>query len=229
MILSQNILPPTEAKPYFTKIHRLNSVRDFDDVIDWTQKDNNQKQEPKNSQISTDNPVLRERSISSEAPTTTFYRIISQRTEAPVATVSTDATVRIEKRDTAAATATSMATSEMPSPPSTDEPKEEKKRWDDVKEVTDKMTENEENLEEFGEGISDLFKKIKNKMTNKKCKTCTKCLGKWDLMRLGEKEGDERSGAKYISPYRRNTPMCLLNERHHGGYMQPASGKSSLS
>ncbi|XP_044746973.1 uncharacterized protein LOC123308409 [Coccinella septempunctata] len=240
MILSQNIPSPTEAKPYFTKIHRLNSVRDFDDIVDWTCNQNvkNQKQEPKGSKQITDNPSIQERSISSEAPDATSKsgELIEKRSDVSVH-FETGETARATERmqvsimpsppsrkyassDTARGTER-MEVSEMPSPPSREDQKDDKKR-SEMEEIKDVVDENEDNKEEFGEGFSNLYKKMRNKMKKKKCKTCLTNIEEEFPMKFEDIE-DDKSKVKYILPYRRSAPLCLLNDRRAAGYYQTAA------
>lgn len=202
MVISPNILPPSEAKPYFTRNHLLNTVGDSDDMIDWTSYNRNQKQVPKGLQEAADYQTLTERSETSDGPEAVSknYREFS----------GTGGTALNEKRETASER---MSTSEMPT---SEEPKEVMKR-SDLEDPNYVINENEYHGEDLGEGISSLYNKVKDSVKDKVMKKKSN---------TGLEEGEEEDDPfnlrdDYKSEerfYRQNNPVCFRDERTANGY-----------
>ncbi|KAL3280445.1 hypothetical protein HHI36_023986 [Cryptolaemus montrouzieri] len=218
MILNQNIVLHSEAKPYFSKIHRLNSVEDFDDVVDWTAEQNDQKRKMTESDIVS--AQVRERCVSSESTSNTEEATseLPKRSEEATSTV-------IDKSSTYMSDdSAKVHSSFMPSLPSCD--RKNKKRSRGVEEPREVVDENADSTEEFGEGIKNLFQKVKNRMKGKTCKNCVSKLEEEIPLRVDDLEDDYRNKIKYIIPFRRSAPMCLLNERCSGDNYQASPGVS---
>ncbi|KAK9884063.1 hypothetical protein WA026_005000 [Henosepilachna vigintioctopunctata] len=207
MILNQNIILITQAKPLLTNTNQLNSPRDFDNIVDWTGTSNDKTKNDKNENhnfedINNGGKLrLKQRSIP-----TTYTKDAKD-----------SAKIDLEEIDK---TILNIL------PPLKDQ--KTKRGSEDVDEVNNLINDYADNMSGFGEKLGKLYKRMRNKITGKKCENCMNKIEENDPIKLYGTQNYYGNKMNFIPAFKRSVPMCLLNERHGSAYYSPLAGTPSL-